>query len=322
MLVDIQNPLPGVRATCRKLVPEFGDHEIHVEIEQIKGGITNKLFKCYTDDQTVLCRVYGEHTDLLIDREHELRVIKMFSDVKMGPHFYGSFGNGFIYGYIPGQVQDPSSVKRPMIVEKVARQLRKLHKTDIPRDDKTPHLFPTLRKWTLLAMEKRPVFFADHPSWDILAELDLLESVLSPKGTVVFCHNDLLPGNILENEMDDEVSFIDLEYSNYSFSEFDIANHFCEMAGWEQNLEEDYPSVDLQRSFLRVYADSDDPVVVEDLLQRVELFSLVPHLFWAMWSIVQSSISTIDFDYFGYARKRVANYYALKPCILRKHQEV
>lgn len=47
----------------------------------------------------------------------------------------------------------------------------------------------------------------------------------------MFAHNDLLLGNVIYNEGEGTVSFIDFEYANYNYQAFDIANHFNEYAG-------------------------------------------------------------------------------------------
>ena len=48
---------------------------------------------------------------------------------------------------------------------------------------------------------------------------------------VVLCHNDLLLTNILFNEKENKVTFIDFEYASQNYQAFDIANHFAEFAG-------------------------------------------------------------------------------------------
>lgn len=55
-----------------------------------------------------------------------------------------------------------------------------------------------------------------------------LSKVNSP---VVFAHNDLLLGNILYDEKQESVIFIDYEYTAFNYQAFDIANHFTEYAG-------------------------------------------------------------------------------------------
>lgn len=48
---------------------------------------------------------------------------------------------------------------------------------------------------------------------------------------IVFCHNDLLLGNILYDRSKKTVNFIDFEYAGPNYQAYDIANHFCEFAG-------------------------------------------------------------------------------------------
>lgn len=51
------------------------------------------------------------------------------------------------------------------------------------------------------------------------------------------------------------------------------------------------------------------PHPAEDkLLAEVQVFTLVSHLFWTLWSIVQSQVSTIPFGYTDYAIVRMEHY--------------
>lgn len=63
-------------------------------------------------------------------------------------------------------------------------------------------------------------------------EYHLLENTLSKVNSpVVYAHNDLLLGNVLYNKEQDNVVFIDYEYTAFNYQAFDIANHFAEFAG-------------------------------------------------------------------------------------------
>lgn len=63
-------------------------------------------------------------------------------------------------------------------------------------------------------------------------ELNQLKDVVSKiESPVVFAHNDLLLGNILYNDCDNRVIFIDYEYADYNYQAYDIGNHFAEFAG-------------------------------------------------------------------------------------------
>ena len=70
---------------------------------------------------------------------------------------------------------------------------------------------------------------------------------------LVFSHQDLLCGNILYSDKWDRVQFIDFEYGGYNLRAFDIANHFCEYAGYDPNYTVSYPDKDKQIHFFRSY---------------------------------------------------------------------
>lgn len=48
---------------------------------------------------------------------------------------------------------------------------------------------------------------------------------------VVFCHNDLLPANIMRHPTTGQIQLIDFEYGGSNYAAFDMANHFNEYAG-------------------------------------------------------------------------------------------
>jgi ethanolamine kinase len=48
---------------------------------------------------------------------------------------------------------------------------------------------------------------------------------------IVFCHNDLLPANIMRHPTTGQIQLIDFEYGGSNYAAFDMANHFNEYAG-------------------------------------------------------------------------------------------
>lgn len=126
----------------------------------------------------------------------------------------------------------------------------------------------------------------------------------------VFCHNDALLENIIVDG--DKVSFIDYEYGDRNYREYDIANHFGEFVGVGGSLDysKHYPSKDFQLNWIREYlgGDSADPEEVEKLQVMVDRFSGLPHLTWGIWALIQSKHSNIDFDFLDYAIQRL-NFY-------------
>ena len=117
-----------------------------------------------------------------------------------------------------------------------------------------------------------------------------------------FCHNDLLLGNILFDKVDNRVNFIDHEYADFNVPTYDIANHFAEWAG----LDVDWsflPDNEQKRNWIKAYGYfSNDEM--DKILEDINVMSLVCHLYWGIWAVVQSQISKIDFDYAGYAKTK------------------
>jgi ethanolamine kinase len=121
---------------------------------------------------------------------------------------------------------------------------------------------------------------------------------------VVFCHNDLLPGNVIYTEERNSVTFIDYEYAEVNYQAFDIGNHFAEFPGVNASGIDytKYPSPEYQRAWIRVYLEeykesSVTDADVEELYKHANKFALSSHFLWALWALIQGSISTIDFDF-------------------------
>lgn len=60
---------------------------------------------------------------------------------------------------------------------------------------------------------------------------ELYKHLVALNSPVVFCHNDLLLGNVIYEKASDRITFIDYEYAGHNFQAFDIGNHFTEFAG-------------------------------------------------------------------------------------------
>jgi ethanolamine kinase len=151
----------------------------------------------------------------------------------------------------------------------------------------------------------------------------------------VFSHCDLLSGNVIVQRPTGEpkssctypVAFIDYEYTTPSPAAFDIANHFAEWAGFECD-HAGVPTKSQRRDFLRHYVTSfydnvilenenlaveiDLRAAIDQLYEQVDNFRGVPGFYWGVWSLIQATISNIDFDYASYAEIRLGEYWAWK----------
>lgn len=146
---------------------------------------------------------------------------------------------------------------------------------------------------------------------------------------MVFSHNDILFGNIIYNQVENSIKFIDYEYCDINYQAYDIANHFNEFAGLENVDYGLFPSRDYQIKWLRVYLDAFysrvnqfyaqqmssnmssiviDDRFVENFYEEVGVFTLLSHFMWAVWALVQAQSSLIDFNFVKYANIRFDEY--------------
>ncbi|OCT87982.1 ethanolamine kinase 1 isoform X4 [Xenopus laevis] len=307
----------------------------HVTTQLFTDGITNKLIGCYMGDtmeDVVLVRIYGNKTELLVDREEELKSFRVLQSHGCAPQLYCTFNNGLCYEFMQGEALDPQHVCNPTIFRLIARRLAKIHAIHahngwIPKSN----LWVKMRKYFSLIpteFEMEAVngrFKREVPSPRVLEdEMSWMKEVLSNlQSPVVLCHNDLLCKNIIYNEKRGDVQFIDYEYSGYNYQAYDIGNHFNEFAGVSEVDYSLYPSRELQFQWLGAYLEAykehkglNSDVTekeVEVLYVQVNQFALASHFFWGLWALIQAKYSKIDFDFLGYAIVRLNQYFKMKP---------
>ena len=171
-------------------------------------------------------------------------------------------------------------------------------------------------------------------------------SSVSDAAAFVPLHNDALAGNFLVDPFWDaksgkpprEMRTIDFEYICVGPRGFDVANHFIEHAGFECDWSL-LPDAETRFRFYRAYqsslvhhqsrihsqteatsaaaADS-----IESLELEVALMTPVSHLWWGLWAVMQATTSAIDFDYLGYAAKRLEAFRETRTTSLERRVQV
>ena len=141
-----------------------------------EDGISNKLVGYYINpggsqsqspdsdnnnrrSDIVLVRVYGNKTELIIDRARELKNFLLLFKNGLSPVLYCTFENGYCYAYIEGIVLNAEKVRYPKYSEQIARLMAKLHclpldKYYLQNQNAEPTLFITLEKYIHTAPEK------------------------------------------------------------------------------------------------------------------------------------------------------------------------
>ncbi|KAK5114876.1 hypothetical protein LTR62_002034 [Meristemomyces frigidus] len=356
---------------------EWRQGEGAVAFVRFTDGITNTLTKAIKkrpgrteseiDDEAVLIRAYGKGTDVLIDRERELRAHNLLASVGLAPPLLARFDNGIMYRFIQGDVCTPEDLRRPTIYRAVAKRLGQWHGslpisaiTSTPSLQDSPmdkhcggkdgkHSRPMPNTWTVMQqwIDALPSSTEEDRARNAMLNRELAwvsEKLGDTPGLIqgrdyIFGHCDLLSGNVIvqrpsgthtESNGDTaevSVSFIDYEYATPSPAAFDIANHFAEWAGFDcdhSRVPTKSQRLDFLKSYIgafRAHSIQDDDNVAIDidmhndvvvLNQQVDLFRGIPGFYWGIWSIIQTQISQIDFDYRSYADLRLSEYWGWK----------
>ena len=317
--------------------PDWKEKAIYIKL--FSDGISNKLIGCYSGEMIsnktgVLVRINGVGTEKIIDRENEIKTYNMLSTIKdmNSSQLHATFHNGICYEFLDGATLDVNSVRDPHISKLIAQQIAKMH----IRCQGTPIAPQTsiLETFTMKFFANFPTHFEDpkrqktFESLPKLSELRLevkkiISTLTELNFPMVFCHNDLLLTNMLHDASNDQIKFIDFEYSGVNFNCFDIGNHFAEYAGLNEVDYTRYPSKDYQMVWLRHYLEhlyflqgKNPSSVTEEELNRlyigVNISALAAHLIWGLWGLYQASNSVIEFDYIDYAKLRFDEFYAKK----------
>lgn len=257
-----------------------------VEIAPLAGGITNRNF-------LVTDRAAGRFVARLGDdipahgvmRFNELAAARAAHAAGLSPEVVHAGDGILVSRFIDGRTFDPAIVRAPENRGRIVALIRRLH-TDVAR-----HLRgPVLAFWPFQVILSYLGTLADddHPMAAALPRLAgiarRLEEAVGPV-TMVFAHNDLLAGNLLDDGT--RLWLIDWDYAGFDSPLFDLANlssnngFTAEDDAW---LLAEYfggrPDASTTRGFRAMKCAS--------LLRET------------LWSAVSERRSAIDFDYPAY----------------------
>jgi len=253
-------------------------------VAALHGGITNRNFKVEVDGAVHVLRMGGAKTELLgIDRAVEHAASLRAEEIGVGPEvtaFVESEG-WLVTRFIDGRRIAVEDMRRPGVLQRVAEALRKLHgAAAIPGRFDAHAVVETYR---VEAAARGVAIPAEFDEAKLISER--IRSARGPQALVP-CHNDLLNANFLD---DGRIRIVDWEYAGMGDRFFDLAN-------FSVNHEFD---VDDDKRLLAAYFGS----ASEARLAALRLMRFMSDFREAMWGVLQSGISTLDFDFTGYSVK-------------------
>jgi thiamine kinase-like enzyme len=272
-----------VRAAVDRLWPDRP-----ATIAELGGGITNRNFKVEVEGGTFVLRMGGARTGLLgIDRAVENAAATRAYEVGVGPEVVAFMpAEGWLVArFIDGRPISPDEMRRPETLGRVVAALRAFHDAaPIPgRFD----AHEVVEDYCAKAAAHGVVIPVEYQNAHAIS--DLIRSTRGPQ-VAVPCHNDLLNANFLDEG--GLVRIVDWEYAGMGDRFFDLANF---SVNHEFGVEDD-------RHLLGAYFGQER----ESDLAALRLMRFMSDFREAMWGVLQSGISELDFDFMGYARKHFA----------------
>jgi thiamine kinase-like enzyme len=248
------------------------------------GGITNHNFKIEVDGAAYVLRMGGAKTGLLgIDRAVEHAASLRAEEIGIGPpvaDFVASEG-WLVTRFIDGQPIAVEEMRSPSTLPRVAEALRRLHSARA-----IPGRFDSFAVVDTYLAEAKANGVRIPKEFARAREVaDRISAARGPQA-VVPCHNDLLNANFLD---DGAIRIVDWEYAGMGDRFFDLANF---SVNHEFEVEDDGRLV---AAYFGVERDSD--------LASLRLMRFMSDFREAMWGVLQSGISELDFDFKGYAAK-------------------
>jgi thiamine kinase-like enzyme len=285
---------------CYKLLPEWKD--IVVRITQLSGGITNKLYRIQSEKGDYTVRIYGDKTDLFINRDYEAHAIREMSKIGVSSNiikYMPEKGVTIVEFISDSIVLTNDHFLDKSLYPKIVDPIRKIHESGIQLKKVFNPLTEVKKMFTILNNLK-----VEYPEFDIAGTLERLEKLTKiiniPESKYLACHNDLLADNfILINEdarhkYDSPMYLIDWEYAGMAPRYYDIADMFQEILVPRE----------AEKGIVAEYCNG---VNFDRTLFFVDLYKPFPDIYWFLWSLIQLNISKITFDYYNYGKPKYEN---------------
>ncbi len=269
-----------------QVVPALGDLE--GEPVALEGGITNRNFRVRMGGVEYVIRVPGKDTSLLgIDRKAERAANEVAAEVGVAPAVAAMLDDPecIITRFIEGRGMKAAELRESGALEDVADALRRVHAAAaLPA---TFDSFEVVRGYGELARRRGAALPRVYDQ--ALASAERIKTAIGgPDHDPVPCHNDLLAANFIWDGRC--VRIVDWEYAGMGDRFFDLAN-------FAVNNELD------ERSRQRLLANYFGEHPSATRLATLHLFTFMSDFREAMWGVLQSVVSELDFDFSSYADK-------------------
>ena len=217
---------------CYKLLPEWKG--IDVRITQLSGGITNKLYRIQSEKGDYTVRIYGDKTDLFINRDFEAHTIQEMSKIGVASNlikYMPEKGVTIVEFIGDAIVLTNDHFLDSSLYPKIMDPIRRIHSSGIKLKQVFNPLIEVMKMSAILTRHN-----VEYEEFDIAGTIDRLVKLSSiiniPENEYAPCHNDLLADNFILIKKDARAKYefpmylIDGEYAGMAPRYYDIADMF------------------------------------------------------------------------------------------------
>jgi thiamine kinase-like enzyme len=264
-----------------------------VTARPVGGGITNHNLLVTDGADSFVVRIGGDIPVHGILRFNELAASRAAYQAGLAPEVIHAEPGAIVLRYVSGRAFEEADVRDPANLARIAPLLLRCHR-DVTRQLRGPVLmfwvFQVNRSYGFQLRDDRHRLVADLPR--LIAINDDLESAIGAVD-LVFGHNDLLPGNLLDDG--ERLWLIDWEYAGFNSPLFDLAN-----LASNADL-----APDREDWLLGAYFDRAPDQTLRRRYHAMKCASLLRE---ALWSMVSETHSTLDVDYVAYTAKNLERF--------------
>ena len=259
-------------------------------VRPLEGGITNRNFLVNFGGDDYVVRLPGKDTSLLgIDREAECLATKQAAELDMGPKVAAMFEEPacLVTCFVEGRQLTTADLRDPDTLAQVAQRLRRFHESGLTLPTEF-QVYDVVRRYAAVARER-----GGAPPAAFEQSLDSARRIVDavgdhPEHQPRPSHNDLLAANFLHTG--ERVVIVDWEYAGMGDPFFDLGNF---------TVNNELGEADAERLLDAYFGEP----ATAGQLAALRLMRFMSDFREAMWGVVQSSVSELDFDFPDYADK-------------------
>ncbi|HJS25556.1 MAG TPA: choline kinase family protein [Actinomycetota bacterium] len=261
---------------------------LDTDVSELSGGLTNTNYVVTAGDDRYVVRIPGRSTELLaVDRGNERHNAEAAATTGVAPRIveYLEDWNVMVLEFIDGKTMSGDRLRAPGQARRVAESLRRLHAGPRFRDDFDMFRL-TDRYLRVCDMRDVPIPVGFRDRLGQVAEIERAFDA-NPVPSVP-CHNDLLAENYIDDGR--QLWIVDFEYSGNNDPCFELGD----------TAQESEFDPELRAQLCEAYFGE----ARDDRLARMNLQALMADVGWTLWAAIQTRVSEIEYDFWGWAVER------------------